>query len=102
MWQMLDKRMTLDHLGLLAHMLSEHNPKPAREQLDRGYQHGGGWHPTKVKFQLNIDNSLYYPGDPVYQPLAMFKLRDETVFFYTCSWVAIVQKDRSFEVCRMD
>ena len=34
-----------DDLGLLPSMLSEHDPRPAREQFDARYGHGGGWRP---------------------------------------------------------
>lgn len=53
-------------------------------------------------FTLADDNSLVYPGDPPVQPLAQAKLRHELVVFYPHSWVAVIQPDRSFEVCRMD
>lgn len=88
-------------LGFIPAMLSEENPKLAKEQLDDGYQHGGGWSPF-VGFRLEDDNSLHYPGDPPMFPLAYAMLRDELILFYPFAWVAIVQKDRSFEICQMD
>jgi len=100
-WAFLDPQMTPEHLGLLPMMLSEYDPRPAREQFDANYQHGGGWDPMKG-FTLHDGNSLSYPGDPPLIPLAITKLRDELIVFYQYSWVAIIQPDRSFEVCRMD
>ena len=101
MWTKLDPRVSAEHLGLLPGMLSLNDPRPAREQLDANYQHGGGWRPF-TGFRLRKDNTLVYPGDPPTIPLAMTTLRDELIVFYDCSWVAIIQPDRSFEVCRMD
>lgn len=98
-WEMLHPRMTMDHLGLLPDMLSEHDPRPAKEQFDTNYV--AGWHEFKG-FKLGADNSLSYPGDPTHKPLAQTKLRNELICFYQSAWVAIIQADRSFEVCRMD
>jgi hypothetical protein len=88
-------------LGFLPDMLSERNPARAREQLHHGYAHGGGWDPFKGH-ELLADNSLKYPGDPSLPPLAQTKLRDELIILYQHSWVAIIQPDRSYEICRMD
>jgi hypothetical protein len=100
-WEALDRRATPDHLGLIPDMLCDQDPLPAREQLNRGYAHGGGWRPMK-KFILRSDDSLCYPGDPSLRPLFKTMMRDELVLVYDHAWVAIVQPDRSFEVCRMD
>jgi hypothetical protein len=82
-------------------MLNDDNPAPAWEQFDRCYQHGGGWDPF-VGHTLHANNSLSYPGDPALYPVARAQLRDELILLYPYAWVAIVQPDRSFEVCRMD
>jgi hypothetical protein len=92
---------TLDHLGILPDMLDPANPKPAREQLDEGYRHGGGWH-AQPGFKLRDDDSLKYPGDPSFPPLFEMHLRHERILVYEHGYVAIIQPDRSFEVCRMD
>lgn len=100
-WIFLDKRMSYEHLGLLPDMLDKDNPSPAREQLNQGYQHGGGWNPFEG-FTLQSDNTLKYTGDPPTRPLAYTYLRKELIVFYPHSWVAIIQPDRKFEVARMD
>lgn len=100
-WTFYHPRMTLDHLGLIPDMLDDNNPTSAKAQLHSGYLHGGGWRPFKG-FKLLDDNSLKYPGDPIYPVRATAKLRNETIAFYDHSWVAVIQPDRSFEVCRMD
>lgn len=100
-WEFLHPLMTYDRLGYLPGMLSDATTMRARDQLDRGYQNGGGWRAFKGH-TLNADNSLSYPEDPDLIPLAQTRLRDELIVFYEHSWVAIIQPDRSFEICRMD
>jgi len=91
----------LEALGLIPEFLSNDNPAPAKEQLDKNYQHGGGWWPMEG-FKMCPDHSLVYPGDPPYKPIAQAWLRDELIVIYPYSWVAIIQPDKSFEVARMD
>lgn len=100
-WTLLHPRMTVEHLGLLPGMLDPSDPRPAREQLDDGYRHGGGWDPFHG-FTLLANGNLTYPGDPPTRPIAETRLRDELVVLYEHDWVAVIQPDRNFEVCRMD
>ena len=101
-WAMLHPKMDAEHLGLLPFMLDADDPRPAREQFDANYTHGGGWHPQPGFKLMDSDNSLKYPGDPPFSPLAQTNLRNELIVFYEYSYVAIIQPDRTFEVCRMD
>lgn len=96
-----DPRATIEDLGLLPSFLSESCEQSATEQLNRHYSHGGGWHSFRG-FELFPDDSIQYPDDPVLRPLAEMRLRDERVIIYPCSWVLVMQPDRSFEICRMD
>jgi hypothetical protein len=98
-WESLSTRY-LD-LGNLQFMMNDEDPRSAREQLDSGYKQFGGWNPFPG-FKLTGNNSLIYPGDPPQHPIARTKLREETILLYPGDWVAIIQPDRSFEVCRMD
>lgn len=100
-WKMLHPNATMAHLGFLPSFLRGDDPAPAGKQLDAGYKFAGGWRPQKG-FKLTEDNSLHYPGDPPLRPVAEAKLRDETICFYDLAYVAVIQPDRSFEVCRMD
>lgn len=99
---------TLEMLGFIPEFLDERNPAPAKEQLHHNYVHGGGWRPMKgFKFGEPIAEyggtpCLVYPGDPPIEPIAKAMLRDETIIVYNWAWVAIVQKDGSYEVARMD
>lgn len=90
-----------DMLGFIPDFLSEEDPRPAREQFDQNYAHGGGWKHFEG-FKMLPNGNLKYPGDPPVALLLETKLRDEIIRFYDCSWVTITQPDGSFEVCRMD
>ena len=92
----------LDVLGYIPQMVSEGDPRPAREQFHDNYAHGGGWSPIgRWTFNPN-DQSIKYPGDERLLPLAVAKLRDETIYVYESAWVCIVQPNGAFEVARMD
>ena len=84
--------------GYIPSFLSEDDPRSAAEQIAAEYV--GGW--SKFDGFKMIDESLKYPGDPALQPLAEGWLRDEHILVYESAWVAIVQKDGSFEVARLD
>jgi len=99
-WIMKHPQATPEMLGFIPQMLSEHDPRPAREQFDSAYGHCGGWQAFHG-FTMTA-TGLRYPGDPEMPLLAETKLRDETIRFYDCAWVAIVQPDGSYEICRMD
>jgi len=92
---------TPEDAGLIPMMLNLEDERPARDQLDANYQHGGGWRPMG-KFKARRDGSLQYPGDPAIEPLAVMHFRDELVLVYPYGFVGIFQQDGSFEVARMD
>jgi len=48
------------------------------------------------------EDALHYPGDPPFVLLAETRLRDEVIRVFNYAWVAVIQKDGSFEVCHMD
>jgi len=100
-WVLRHPRATPEMLGFIPSFLSERDPRPAREQIDSNYGHGGGWFPSRG-MTLGADGNLHYPGDPPYQLIAETRLRDEVIRFYDCSFVAIIQPDGSFEVARLD
>lgn len=99
MWKELEPR-GMEIAGFIPQFLDERNPNKAVKQLGDNYVHGGGWQPFQGFKMRGI--SLSYPGDPDMHPVAEGHLRDETVFIYEHGWVAVVQKDGSFEVARMD
>ena len=91
-------------LGLLPAFFSETNPASAVEQINRHYQHGGGWNAFKG-FKIIHSNglpTLVYPGDPPQLCLAITRFRDETVILFEGNWVCVMQPDGEFEVARID
>lgn len=94
-------RLSLEDIcGFIPTFLSLADPRPAREQLDAHYQHGGGWRPQEGFTRHGVN--LYYPGDPPLKPLAMARFRDELIFVHEAEYVCIVQPDGSFEASRMN
>jgi hypothetical protein len=101
-WVLLYPGMTAENLGYLPSFIDPADPRPAREQINERYAHGGGWYPVQGYKLLTDNNSLHYPGDPPLHPVAFTSLRDEVIILYPHSWVAIVQPDKSYEVSRVD
>jgi len=94
----------IEAMGLIPMMLTEADIRPAYEQLNERYAHGGGWNPQLPgKWVLDQDSNLRFPGDPAMQPIASANLHGaETILIYPHAWVCIVQRDGSFSVARMD
>ena len=90
-----------NELGLLPDFIDQNDKRPAREQFDANYQHGGGWRP--MKGFTNKGMVLHSPEDPPLEPIAMWPLRDEMIVVYRYGLVAIFQtKTGDFEVARLD
>ena len=101
-WIFLNPRMPPDDLGFIPGFISGDDPRPLKEQIDANYGHGGGWH-NQPGFTFDHSSFvLSYPEDPPLPPQAMAVVRDETLLFYQYSICVILQKDGSFEVCRVD
>lgn len=100
-WEMLHPKMTIDHLGFLPGFLSEDDSRSASEQINENYAHGGGWSPLPG-WKLLGDYRIQYPGDPVLEPLAKAKLRDEVIVFYDHDILGIFGPDGSFQASRVD
>lgn len=96
-----DIAVAAESIGQIAFWLDDADPRPAAEQLDEHYAHGGGWHPFDG-FVLHKDSSIKYPGDPAMKPIAAIAFRKELILFYPMAWVMILQRDGTFEICRMD
>lgn len=94
-------------LGLIPMWLDDENPRPASEQLDSAYKHGGGWQPfdgfTLVRPSNDVrDWRLSYPGDPDYRLLAYAALREELILMFPYAWVVIVRDGQLHSVARLD
>jgi hypothetical protein len=92
-----------DELGLIPSFIYQSDPRPAREQFNERYAHGGGWNPIEgFKQAAGGGSTLRYPGDPPLSPIAAFTLRDEMIVVYRFSIVAIFDRQGRFEVARLD
>lgn len=97
-------------LGLIPGFLFEEDERPARDQINERYAHGGGWRPMEGWHHSNEGGGLesdfllliQYPGDPVYEPIAMTKLHNETIWVYPYAWVAIESAKGEVEITRLD
>ena len=91
-----------DYLGFIPGIISALDPRSVAAQIDTGYIHGGGYQPMQGFKYDPVNRTIKYPGDPAYQPVAWSQINDELVIVYPYAWVAIVQKDGTFAVTRMD
>lgn len=107
----LDARVTPDHIGFIPAFLTELDPRPAVEQINERYAHGGGWFDLKVGergFRAMDDyRVLKYPQDPPLQAYAEATLhlgtdKPERIVIYESGFVAVIQSDGSFRVARLD
>jgi hypothetical protein len=98
----LDPGFHPDQVGELPLFLDLDDPRPAAAQFNEHYGHGGGWRPQTGFTNDGDTPRLQFPGDPPFDPIACMALRDEVIFVYLHSYVAVFQSDGSFEVCRMD
>lgn len=75
----------------------------AAKVFDRCYAFGG-WRPLRnEKTTLDMQTGEYqYPGDPKQKPLFKIEYNNEVIYGYRSEMWAIVQKDGSFELSRMD
>lgn len=102
LWISFDPRVRPEEgLGYIPDLVSEDDPRPARQQFHDNYSHGGGWDPFKG-FTKDADGQITYPGDPPLRPLFLAMLRDEEITVYPHAWVMITQPDGSWEISRMD
>ena len=88
--------------GDLRFFANENSDTPLNKQINKAYSFGGGWNPLNG-FEFNQETKgIKYPGDPELLPLAVATFKEQQVYLYHYSWVAIVNPDKSFEVSRVD
>ncbi len=92
----------IDMMGLIPTFIQSDDPRPAKEQINEHYAHGGGWKPFKGFSRDPLTHAITFPGDPTLLPVAHTKLGAETIFIYPHAWVMILQPDLSFEIARLD
>jgi hypothetical protein len=113
-WLQLHPAAVVDHLGAISDFIDYEDARPAAEQINENYEHGGGWN-HQEGFTLNPDAtrrnlpsySLQFEAgsidaDPPLVPLWATNLRDELVIVYEYGYTAIFQPDNSFQVSRLD
>lgn len=99
-----------DILGPIPDWISPADPRPAREQIDEHYAHGGGWRPDNTSHWTYDPTSgtLTFTGDPPMEAIAACQLRNEVISLYPHAWLAINRTDLEpgapgwLEVCRVD
>lgn len=88
-------------------ILIDADQRPAKQQINERYRHGGGWHAMKG-WKLHLDKhnleltSITYPGDPPQYPLASAMLNAELVILFPHDFLAVVQPNGNFEISRID
>lgn len=99
----LQRGFSLDMLGFIPIFLALEDPRVAIEQIDANYSHGGGWRRMSgVEFR-DHGNTVYLQADEeTLYPLATTSLRDERLYYYEYSLVAVVRADGTSEVARLD
>lgn len=100
---------TQEELGLIPSFLSALDHRPAAEQFNDAYAHGGGWRPMSGWMNYyaqaeigDVNLIIQYPDDEELKPIAWVLLNDEAVWVYPGAWVAIESADGKVEVSRMD
>jgi hypothetical protein len=94
----LDVERLRDVVGFIPTFLRDDDPRTAREQFNANYI--SGWR-SVTGFKRN-GTTLTYPGDPPLKPYCVILFHDEEIYVYPHAWVMVVQKDGTFEICRMD
>jgi len=95
-------------LGMLPMIISEYDGRPAAEQIEERYAHGGGYSPYgKGKWALSGESTLLearleYQGDRPLREIARIRLKTETVIVFEYAFVAILGDDEELNVTRMD
>ena len=93
----------LDLIGFIPSFLNERDQRPAKEQINANYAHGGGWNGFEG-FSIVSDDpmTIVYPGDPELQAIARMTLHNETIYIFPDAWVMIMQEDGTWEIARID
>lgn len=92
----------LDMVGLLPMIFDPSDPRPAADQANDRYAHGGGWRPNGKFKRLGSEIAIQYPGDPPLKGVAVAALNDETIVVFQHAWVMVIQPDGTYEIARMD
>lgn len=102
-------------VGILPDLLNVYDPRPVKDQLNETYDHGGGWRPIKgftlkaVAPGLPVESrdvlaklTAHFPNDPPFREVSRTIMGDELLVLFECDFMAIIQRDGSFEMARVD
>lgn len=94
---------TIEHVGMIPTFLNILDRRPAVDQINEGYAHGGGWRPLSG-YKMDFKNfSLTFAGDTRKSPIAIIPLNDELVLVYEYGYVAIIDAiTKTVAVARLD
>lgn len=94
--------------GIIPTFLNPWDERDAVTQIDANYQHGGGWHDTVSPYEIvrspgtALPFALKFEGDPPFKARGMTMLRDEVIVLFDYGYVAVIQKDGTHRVARID
>lgn len=105
LWSAWDNAVEL--LGYIPSFLDPRSNESATRQISTAYAHGGGWqsfHGFILENPSKGNAALLYPGDPPMREVGRtyLPLTEEEVIVFAHAWVAVVQKDGSYDVARLD
>lgn len=99
-WLYDDGAVTPDYVGAIPTWVNPKDPTHLKDQINRNYAHGGGWHDFKG-FKATITEDFFlqikYPGDPAYLEVARGMVyRDglkkmDMIVMFKHSWVMVVE-----------
>jgi hypothetical protein len=91
-------------MGAVPWFFDDEDPRPAAEQLNERYAHGGGFRPWgKEKWKLDAKAlTIKWPGEKAMKPRAKATLHTDTLVFYDHAILAIIHEDGTFDVTRVD
>jgi len=99
-------------LGFVPRFFHVGDDRPASEQLEERYAHGGGFRPMEG-FELDLNREaplasrIIYPADEdgpeeVYRAVSYTLIGNELLIMFESSWLGIVQPDGEFAITRVD
>jgi hypothetical protein len=93
-----------ERLGYIPQFLDKSDVRPAKEQFNEHYAHGGGWSPMNGWSFDPTSLRIKYSQDPSMLPIARMTLpkTKEIIYVYPNAWVLIVDSNASWEIARLD
>jgi hypothetical protein len=80
----------LEAFGEIPKMLSPASDVPMWQQIDAGYQHGGGWNDFEGFTVSKTEGGKYritYPGDPAHVEVGRIRFGSQQIILFDYDWV---------------